>query len=399
MDLRSGMPYWFLHHGLKTIAPPLLRDRTCDVVVVGSGITGALVAWTMASEGLEVIVLDARDVAQGSTVASTALLQYDLDVPLHRLATQVGWQRACRGFRIGVEAIERLIAIGRAVGVPVTITPSLYLARTADAESSLRQEFEARQRADLRVEWADESRLQREWGVHALAAIVSTAAAVVDPYALTHALHTDAMRQGVRLHDRTKVLDVERRGKGVEVLTDRDVSIRARAVVHATGYEAASLLPEGKVDLDSTYAIISEPISASEVPEAQLACLWWELADPYLYGRWAGDRLIVGGEDEPFVNPAARDQLLAEKASTLHQKGGEVLRGITFETAFAWTGTFGSTKDGMGYIDALPGKPHEHVALGFGGNGITCSAIAAKILTDAVMERPNADAALYRLDR
>jgi glycine/D-amino acid oxidase-like deaminating enzyme len=43
--------------------------------------------------------------------------------------------------------------------------------------------------------------------------------------------------------------------------------------------------------------------------------------------------------------------------------------------------------------------PHGYFALGYGGNGITFSWIAANILLDLFLERPNPDAELFRFDR
>ena len=45
MDLRSGHPYWLLKNGLLASYPPLRRPETCDVAVLGGGVTGALVAY------------------------------------------------------------------------------------------------------------------------------------------------------------------------------------------------------------------------------------------------------------------------------------------------------------------------------------------------------------------
>jgi len=51
MDLRSGHPYWLLKNGLLASYPALKRNETCDVAVIGGGITGALVAHASATRG------------------------------------------------------------------------------------------------------------------------------------------------------------------------------------------------------------------------------------------------------------------------------------------------------------------------------------------------------------
>lgn len=82
MDLRSGHPYWLLKNGLLASYPTLKHDDSCEVAIIGGGITGALVAYHLCQEGVATILLDKRDVGSGSTAASTALLQYAADTEL-----------------------------------------------------------------------------------------------------------------------------------------------------------------------------------------------------------------------------------------------------------------------------------------------------------------------------
>jgi glycerol-3-phosphate dehydrogenase len=71
MDLKSGYPYWAIKNGLMYAFPKLDADLSCDIVVVGAGITGALIADELAGHGHDVVVLDQRDVCWGSTSASS----------------------------------------------------------------------------------------------------------------------------------------------------------------------------------------------------------------------------------------------------------------------------------------------------------------------------------------
>ena len=90
MDLRSGNAYWLLKNGLLASYPPLTRNEQCDVAIIGGGITGALVAHGLVREGVDTVLLDKRDVATGSTAASTSLLQYEIDTELADLIDRIG---------------------------------------------------------------------------------------------------------------------------------------------------------------------------------------------------------------------------------------------------------------------------------------------------------------------
>jgi FAD dependent oxidoreductase len=70
-----------------------------------------------------------------------------------------------------------------------------------------------------------------------------------------------------------------------------------------------------------------------------------------------------------------------------------------FEVAFTWAGTFAESRDGLPYIGPTA-SPNVLVALGYGGNGITFSVMAAEILVmaaeilrDLCIGRPHDDAA------
>ncbi len=95
MDLKSGYPYWAVRNGLMQAFPKLHSHETCEVAVVGGGITGALIATELARHGHDVALIEQRDIAWGSTAASTALLQYEIDTPMTEL-DKLLW-RAQRG--------------------------------------------------------------------------------------------------------------------------------------------------------------------------------------------------------------------------------------------------------------------------------------------------------------
>ena len=94
MDLKSGYPFWAVKNGLMHAFPPLQADLRCDVAIIGGGITGALIADELSAHGHDVAVVDQRDVGWGSTAASTALLQYEIDIHMVDLAKQYGEDNA-----------------------------------------------------------------------------------------------------------------------------------------------------------------------------------------------------------------------------------------------------------------------------------------------------------------
>ena len=397
MDLLSSRPFWPIRDGLPAAFPPLTKNVACDVAVIGGGISGAMIAHQLTEAGIETVVLDRREVAHGSTAGNTGLLLYEVDEPLHRLSRQIGREPAERAFRRCRHAIDVAAKLARqsAFDCGFERKSSLYLAATRAHLPRLEREFEARRSAGFDVEWWTRGQLARESTLPHPAAILSTGAAQLDPYRLAYGLLLAAEAAGARVHDRTAVTRWTFRRRGVDLFTSRGARVRTQRLVIATGYESEKFLPNRVGALHSTYAVISEPVAEFAGWPVD-RCLLWDTAEPYLYLRTTKDgRALIGGYDEPFRDPQARDRLLPAKARALQRRFRQLFPRIPFEVATAWAGTFGSTTDGLPVIGAHPNVPHTWFALGFGGNGTTFSVIAAEIIRDALLGRADPDADLF----
>jgi glycine/D-amino acid oxidase-like deaminating enzyme len=400
LDLVSGAPYWPLAAGLLGVYPPLSANAECEVAVVGAGITGALVADALAEAGIDVIVVDRRDVARGSTAASTALVSWELDTELGPLIERIGEHDAVRAYRASLAAVGTLERLIRKLPQDCGFTrrASLYLASSGGHVRRLRREAELRARHGFPSEYWDRKRMTASHSFRAPGAIRSTGSAELDPYRLTHALLARAAGRGARVFDRTEVVGENSARGAVTLKTGRGFLIRARRVVMALGYEIPRPLRRDIVRLSSTYALVSEPVDSWTGWEDR--CLVWESARPYHYLRTTSDgRALIGGEDEPFRDPGRRDRMLPRKVERLSRRLAGMLPELQAEPAFGWTGTFGSTADGLPYIGESAEAPGRIFALGYGGNGITFGAIAAEVVLSLCLGKPTEEARLYRLDR
>lgn len=106
MDLYSGLPYWLIKNSLYNYFNPLKEDYNDDIVIIGSGITGALVANELCDAGFKCTMIDKRSISTGSSVASTALLQYEIDTPLSELAEKMGEEKAVKSYECCLKSIS-----------------------------------------------------------------------------------------------------------------------------------------------------------------------------------------------------------------------------------------------------------------------------------------------------
>jgi glycine/D-amino acid oxidase-like deaminating enzyme len=400
LDLTSPQAFWLLRNGIGEVEPPMARDLRCDVAVIGAGITGALVCDALTAEGLSVVVIDRRHPAHGSTSASTALLQYELDAPLGELIDKLGKERAVDAYRACRDGVRAIARTARTLNEDVGFRrrPSLYYASDNGDVEVLRKECASRHDAGLPCEVLDEKAIRKIVDFRAPLALWSNTGGEVDPWRLTRALLEGCAKREFAMYDRTEATRIVRGKRSVEVTTNRG-TIFARNVVIAAGYEAERFLPEKVAILHSTFALVTEPVKAFAGWGQR--CLLWESARPYLYARTTSDnRIMVGGEDVPFRDPDHRDALVPSKCETLLQKVRRLFPRIEMEPAYAWAGTFGETEDGLPYIGSHPaGDPHVQYALGYGANGMPFSAIAAEIVAAAILGKPHKYGNTFSFDR
>ena len=308
MDLHDGTPFWPRRDGLPTVHDPLRTNETCDVVVIGGGITGSLVALELTKRGADVIVLDRRDAGGGSTSASTAMLQYEIDELLIDLTTAIGGEQAETAYREcarGIDLVERATQeVGHMCGF--RRSPSVFMAVKAGDVRTLEQELSARADAGFEVQWLNSDQLRSRWDLVGVAAIESAAGGSIDPYVLCHHALLHVTKGGGRVYGRTDAVAFEFTSRRVTVQTSRDVTVRAKYAVFATGYEVNQLLPELPIALHSSFALVTQPIV--DLPQRYPnGMLFWDYADPYIYGRTTDDsRLLIGGNDEPYRDPLRR---------------------------------------------------------------------------------------------
>jgi glycine/D-amino acid oxidase-like deaminating enzyme len=394
LNLRTGRSIWE-HQRAPAVARRLLdRDIETDVLVIGAGITGAMVADALTGSGMTVVIVDSRGTAKGSTAASTALVLYEIDVPLSHLTRKIGARDATRVWRRSKLAVDAIGARLSELGVrDVVERNSLYLAGDLLDAGGLAREHAARRAAGLASKLIGRKALHEGFGIRRQAALIGYGNLALDPRRTTAALLHAAVDKGARIFAPVEVGEIDATPRRIVAIARNGHRIRCRHLVFATGYEFPREVPHRGHSIRSTYAIATVPQRRRLWPQE---CLIWEASRTYLYLRTTPDgRIICGGEDEDFADEAARDALLPRKSRTLQKKLARLFPNVDTEIAFAWTGSFGQGVAGLPIIGEVPSLPNCWAALGYGGNGTTYSRIAADIISGALTGHPDIDADLF----
>lgn len=385
-DLRSGAGPW------RANSPPprgrqLKDDLRCDVAIVGGGITGALLAEHLTAMELDVVLIDREQEGFGSTAASTAMLQWEIDLSLRDLTTLYGFKLAAQIYRLSVNSVAGLATLVSRLALPCGFAPrhSIYLSAGETGPRELRDEAELRDRAGLPGDFVEQRPLLNTFGFNRPAAIISPGSAEADPLRLCHALIEAAAHRGARLiRDEALVFDSSARSAGIKLASGHVVE--AAHVVLATGYVMPEIVPSNLHRISSSWAIATIP-QRHEVLWPRRA-LVWEASEDYFYCRTtADDRIIFGGEDEEYADPDRREAAGPNKTQALLDRLRALIPQASLELDFSWSGAFGETDDGLPLIGRVPGHPRLLAAYGYGGNGISFSFLASRMIGDLVRDQ------------
>lgn len=399
MKLRSTESFWPLKHAMDISYPSIESEIDTDILIIGGGITGALIAYKLINEGKKIVLVDRRDIGNGSTAASTALLQYEIDLSLHDLINLRGLDCAVDSYRNGKKAIFDLRKIIDDIksDCQFEFKKSIYFCSLKKDIPFLKDEFNARKQHGFDVNWLERWDLEK-FGLNALAAIESKTAAVMDPYRLAQDLLLYCQKKGMQILDRTNIISTKNQKRKLIAYTENKYSITANHIIHCSGYESIETLSEKIVNLKSTYVIASESIPG--LSNTFKNAVFWDTSKPYLYFRaTSDDRIIMGGGDEDFKDPKRRDKLLPKKERFLLNIFKRKFPKTDFKIDYSWAGTFGETKDALPYFGKPDPDRNEHYILGFGGNGITFSVIGMNSILDSINNKKHPDLEYYKFGR
>lgn len=378
-DLRTGKGPWRPAPQRPT-GGVLEADIRCDVAIVGGGITGALVAEHLTAMGRDVVLIDREREGFGSTAASTAMLQWEIDLKLSELAALYGFAAAAEVYRLSFQAVEGLRRLIGDLTLTCGFSPrqTVYLAAGESGPRELLAEAGLRERAGLPGSFVEHAALREAFGFDRAAAIVSPGSAEADPLSLCHGLLGVSAQRGARLL-RDEAIGFDGAGRSAAVTLASGHVVEASSVVLATGYAMPDIVSDDLHRVASSWAIATVP----QEPQALWSgpALVWEASEDYCYCRTTADgRIVFGGEDEDFDDPDRREALGPEKTKALQARLHALIPQARLALDHAWSGAFGQTEDGLPLIGRVPGHPRLLAAYGYGGNGITFSFMASRLI-------------------
>ena len=387
MKTRYGVSYWLdrFPKARQPVYPRLRGEIDTQVAVLGGGLTGCAIAYVFAAAGVRVALLEADRVAQGGTATFPGLLRLEPAVPFRDLEERYG-RRAARHVwltfrRAGLDlaaTIRRLKIRGELV-----TDASIRIAINNADEKALRKEMQARKESGVDGSWLSPGRVRMETGLESTGGIRSAGDGYVDPYRVALGLAAAAVGRKAVIFERTPVLRVHTRSRGVEIATESGL-VRAETLVVASDHPPAPFKPLRRHFrwLDS-YCVLTAPVP-SFVRRGfgrSRAIVLDQQQPPHTLRRTSDERVLFMGADQPCVAPRSRDRMLMQRTGQLMYELSRLYPAISgIQPEYGWDVPVSMTVDGLPCSGPHRNYPHHLFALGTGHNGVAASYLAARVL-------------------
>lgn len=399
-DTRS---FWERTAG-KLYTTPLTENVTTDVCVIGAGIAGVTIAYLLAQEGRDVVLIDDGPIGGGMTGRTTAHLVNALDDRYYDIEKMLGENCSrllAESHTAAIDLVERIVTQDK-IECGFRRVDGYLFTPPGGSVTQLKEELEAVQRAGL----VDVKRVDNlPFGnINTNGVLLFPRQAQFHPLHYLNALAERIQKRHVRIFTGTRAVKVQD-GERVEVQTRDGFNvvgqaavvatnspINDRLVIHSKQAPYATYVVALRVTRDIQPALLWDTAQTAEEEKKQIGPI------SYHYVRLASDDkgyvLIVGGEDHKTGQ--ADD---CEKRFAQLERWARDHFSFVGDVTDRWSGQVMEPVDSVAYIGLNPGDKKVYVVTGDSGNGMTHGTLAGILITDLIQGRDNAWTELYSPNR
>lgn len=356
-----------------------------DVVVVGAGLAGCILALVLARQRVQTLVLEERAPGHGATGRSAGfLIRGTADHP-DRVAEVIGQERAVALWRYTEASIDYLVELVTGLGIECALRREggLVLALDGDEAHCLKR---SRALVDTGELWSAGD-VEARTGFRGFAGgWFRPGDGMLDPARLCRGLARAATEAGARIVSAVRVHGIDEDGP-LRVRTPHG-DVRAERVVLAVN----AALPL----VDARFAASLYPVRAQmhATTGAEGPRLPWPVYAHHGYEYWRqepGGELLFGGcrwAEEPRRECGVSDDTCLSEPILSAQRDfvrRHLPRFAPLPVTAAWSGIMAFTADSLPLVGAVPGSSVQLVCAGWNGHGLAQAPLAARIVAESIL--------------
>ncbi len=379
----------------------LTEDIETDVIIVGGGVTGAILGYYFTKNNINTTILEKSRIAHGSTSITTSLLQYELDSNAVELKKYTSIDNIIKSYNLGIQALDEIEDFINKYGNTCDfkrVDSLLYTSKDIE-KGIIEQEYKFRKENGFPVEFIDKD--NNPFSFNLKAGVLSKGGgAQFDPYRYTHSLLKVSCEKGLRVYENTEVIDVNYNDEGVTVETIYGHKVKGKIIIVATGYNTTLFTKRAFGIKTTTFNIATKPIK--NIEDIHKKTCVRDNEDPYNYFRTTNDnRIIIGGEDINFLPDISNEELCVRSYEKLEQRLKNLFANldIDIDIEYRYCGAFASTQDNLGFLGKDPRNSKLWYGLGYGANGILFAILGGIMLSKLYLGEVDEDLKLFKVDR
>ena len=363
--------------------------KSCDVCIVGAGITGLSVAYWLKKEdpNLKIIIVDKGALASGATGRNAGFVTCGSVEHFNRMVSKHGESLAVEIWQFCEEnrrSLQKEIISDKAGHLDFAQKGSFSLASSQAELLELQNVAALMSKHNVRVELLNQVQTQKRLGVHNfVGGIKYCDDAEVHPVKLLSHMF---QLVNCELLEHSAVYRVETTATGAREILTPDYKIKSNIVVYcANGYsETLDSYFSDKIYPTRGQILMMEPVA----PFMEGPCY----AHSYLdYFRQLPDgRLLIGGfrQLEADTEKGFSDHTTEKIQNALHEFVKNHLPQFTkAQVTHRWSGVMGFSKDGEPMVGSLPSDDQIFFCGGYTGHGLGMSFQTSRVLVDLIFGR------------
>ena len=358
-------------HSQESQARDAQRVGACDAVVVGAGLVGAAVVANLVAEGVDVAVVEARDVASGATGRTAGMVLTGLPTSYAQVVERSDRETARALWQLTVDNRAKLTSAADRLGVHLERSGSLILAKDAEEASLLKTSSEMLTADGFEVQFEDRDPMDRGFA----AALHCPDDIVVDTVALARRLFEV---HKVPIRSDTEVYGLRQDGDFVLLLAHGSIVRASTVVLAVNGYAPL---------IDSYFADKVAPVRGHILVTRSLNKRLIRTpgsAGPFSFRQTDDGRILFAAWSKTYETPATGPNDDNTEIDLMRFIGRHFPEARN-QFVRRESSVMGISRDGLPLIGALPHLPQVFFAVGFAGYGLGLTFAAADLLTGLIV--------------
>lgn len=388
----NSKTYFQNNSKIKKTYPYLSNDIKCDVLIIGGGITGAITAFYLAKEGLDVVVAEKNIIGYGNTIKDTTFIDYNFDIYRNNEKKTEIIQDILN------DSMNKLIKINeKMLDNNIIIQDSLYFTNKIILNSNLKKQMEMLNNLGLDSKYiSDYDVIKINKGI-----LTKKGSAFVNYYNFTQNLFSYLnSKENVKIFENTSIEEIDAFAYGVKSYTQNGFNITSNSVIIASGADGIKYFDyDDLLELYKNCTMVSKPLKKDKINYFSAI----ESGDKsFYYSLDKEGRVICSLKgikyNSKFLDDKYINNFLNDRYKKMESHIDKIF-GEKIEPEFVYNYNEVLTNDGLPIIDEIPNMPNCFCNLSFGNNGILYSIVGAEMLKNAINGLFSKNMELFKIDR